>query len=98
MFTIPSPQKLRFQTQWMLVTLVILLEYKNYLTTTLKLLEGRFSSYSFTDDETRSAMKKIHSSSGYVSDPHGAVGYLGLKKYGLKENEFGIFLGNSTSR
>mgnify|MGYP005633083203 FL=1 len=24
--------------------------------------------------------------------PHGAIGYLGLKKYGLSENEFGIFL------
>jgi len=58
----------------------------------IEALRRAFSSYSFTDDETRSAMKKIHSSSGYVSDPHGAVGYLGLKKYGLKENEFGIFL------
>ena len=58
----------------------------------IEALRRAFSSYSFTDDETRSAMKKIHSSSGYVLDPHGAVGYLGLKKYGLKENEFGVFL------
>jgi threonine synthase len=37
-------------------------------------------------------MKKIYNNTGYVAEPHGAVGYLGLKKYGLKENEFGVFL------
>mgnify|MGYP000701740866 FL=1 len=55
-------------------------------------LRNTFSSYSFTDDETRATMQKIYSDSGYVADPHGAVGYLGLKKHGLKENEFGVFL------
>lgn len=58
----------------------------------LETLKSAFSSYSFTDDETRETMKKIYDNSGYVSDPHGAVGYLGLKKHGLKENEFGVFL------
>ncbi len=58
----------------------------------LEALKSAFSSYSFTDDETRETMKKIYSNSGYVADPHGAVGYLGLKKHGLKENEFGVFL------
>jgi len=58
----------------------------------LETLKSAFSSYSFTDDETRETMKKIYDNSGYVADPHGAVGYLGLKKYGLKENEFGVFL------
>jgi threonine synthase len=58
----------------------------------LATLKSAFSSYSFTDDETRETMKKIYDNSGYVADPHGAVGYLGLKKYGLKENEFGVFL------
>ena len=58
----------------------------------LKALKSAFSSYSFSDDETRETMKKIYSNSGYVADPHGAVGYLGLKKHGLKENEFGVFL------
>ncbi|ARV06650.1 threonine synthase [Polaribacter sp. SA4-10] len=58
----------------------------------LETLKRAFSSYSFTDDETRETMKKIYTNSGYVADPHGAVGYLGLKKYGLKENEFGVFL------
>ena len=58
----------------------------------LESLKKAFSSYSFTDDETRETMKMIYNNSGYVADPHGAVGYLGLKKHGLKENEFGVFL------
>ncbi|MFM7894765.1 MAG: pyridoxal-phosphate dependent enzyme, partial [Flavobacterium sp.] len=42
--------------------------------------EKDFSSYSFTDEETKVAMKTIYDSFGYVAEPHGAVGYLGLKK------------------
>ena len=56
-------------------------------------LSTNLSSYSFTDEETKKAMIKIHQSSGYICDPHGAVGYLGLKKY--QENHpdtHGIFL------
>ena len=58
----------------------------------LQTLKNSFSSYSFSDDETRKKMQDIYNISGYVSDPHGAVGYLGLEKYGLKENEIGVFL------
>jgi threonine synthase len=39
------------------------------------------SSYSFTDEQTRKAMSDIYQNTGYIADPHGAVGYLGLKKY-----------------
>ncbi|WP_338376647.1 threonine synthase [uncultured Flavobacterium sp.] len=39
-----------------------------------------FSSYSFTDEETKVAIKSIYNSLGYVAEPHGAIGYLGLKK------------------
>lgn len=45
--------------------------------------------YAFTDEETRSAMRQVFSATGYVMDPHGAVAYLGLKKF-LKENGPGI--------
>ncbi|WP_299062161.1 threonine synthase [uncultured Polaribacter sp.] len=55
-------------------------------------LKNAFSSYSFSDVETKATMKEIYKNSGYVADPHGAVGYLGLKKHGLKESEFGVFL------
>lgn len=52
-----------------------------------------FSSYSFTDEETKSAMKNIYSNSGYITEPHGAVGYLGLKKELKKHpNSIGVFL------
>jgi threonine synthase len=37
--------------------------------------------YSFTDDETRTVMKNVFTASNYVLDPHGAVGYAGLKRY-----------------
>ncbi|SHG97470.1 threonine synthase [Flagellimonas flava] len=56
-------------------------------------LRNHFSSYSFSDNATRGAMKKIHQNSGYVADPHGAVGYLGLKEYQkLNPDTLGIFL------
>jgi threonine synthase len=57
-------------------------------------LKKTFSSYSFTDKETLKALSKIRTLSGkYIADPHGAVGYLGLKKF-MKDNKdvFGVFL------
>jgi len=52
-----------------------------------------FSSFSYTDAETLEAMKSIYKTDGYIAEPHGAVGYLGLKKE-LKNhaNAIGIFL------
>ena len=46
-----------------------------------KALKNNLSSYSFTDDETRKALKEIYDDYGYIADPHGAVGYLGAKAY-----------------
>ena len=39
-----------------------------------------FSSYSFTDAQTIDAIKTIYKNTQYITEPHGAVGYLGLKK------------------
>jgi threonine synthase len=49
--------------------------------------------FSFTDEETRGVMKKVFDECGYILDPHGAVGYLGLKKF-LEGNQHatGVFL------
>ncbi|WP_299015901.1 threonine synthase [uncultured Polaribacter sp.] len=58
----------------------------------LETLKSTFSSFSFSDDATRVKMKEIYKNSGYVADPHGAVGYLGLEEYNLNENEYGVFL------
>jgi len=56
-------------------------------------LAKNFSSYSYTDEETKKAMIEIYKDAKYTADPHGAVGYLGLKKYQEKEpNTYGIFL------
>lgn len=56
-------------------------------------LKDHLSAYRFTDEQTRIAMKEIYTNSNYIADPHGAVGYLGLKKY-LKDQpeKYGIFL------
>jgi threonine synthase len=51
------------------------------------------SSYSFTDEQTKRAILEIYNTCNYIADPHGAVGYLGLKEY-QKDNPdtFGVFL------
>jgi threonine synthase len=55
-------------------------------------LKKYLSSYSFTDDETRKTIKELKRKFNYVADPHGAVGYLGLKKYMIGKNDYGVFL------
>jgi threonine synthase len=55
--------------------------------------EKDFSSYSFTDIETEIAIKDIYKQTNYIAEPHGAVGYLGLKKEMAKQpNSVGVFL------
>jgi len=59
----------------------------------LELFKKDFSSFCFTDEETLSAMKSIYKTDGYIAEPHGAVGYLGLKKELQNHpNAIGIFL------
>lgn len=36
---------------------------------------------SFTDAETRKAMRDVFERTGYTLDPHGAVGYLGIRRF-----------------
>lgn len=42
-------------------------------------------SATFTDDETIDAIKEVYKKYNYIIDPHGAVGYLAVKKF-LEEN------------
>ena len=59
----------------------------------LAALSRKLTSYSFTDNETRQALTDIYKRTRYIADPHGAVGYLGLKKFmQKKEDIYGIFL------
>lgn len=56
--------------------------YKNDFET----LKSNLSSYSFSDDHTRKALKELYETYNYVADPHGAVGFLGCKAY-LEEHQ-----------
>lgn len=52
------------------------------------------SGYCFSDDATRQAIKDLFIECNYLADPHGAVGYLGLRRF-LSENNIaapGVFL------
>lgn len=55
--------------------------------------EKDFSSYSFTDEETKTAITSLYKTSKYIAEPHGAIGYLGLKKeLENKMDAIGVFL------
>jgi threonine synthase len=54
-------------------------------------LKQHVTGFAFSDAETEAAMKQVYQTKKYCLDPHGAVGYLGLKS-GLRENEVGIVL------
>ena len=59
----------------------------------LETLQQHLSSYAFSDEATKATMKEVYSNTGYVMDPHGAVGYLGLKEYQKSNPDtYGIFL------
>lgn len=56
-------------------------------------LKQKVTSYSYTSEETRRAIKAVYQSKGYLLDPHGAVGYLALKEYlSTNKNKAGFFL------
>ncbi|MDO6472720.1 threonine synthase [Maribacter sp. 1_MG-2023] len=56
-------------------------------------LKENLFSYPFDDNQTKDALKEIYNINGYIADPHGAVGYLGLKKYQEQNpDSYGIFL------
>ena len=62
--------------------------FKNF-----KNLSKFMSSYSFNDDQTLGKIKKTYYHKKYVLDPHGAIGYLGLKKYlSINPKKIGVFL------
>jgi len=59
----------------------------------LNKFKNDFTSFSYDDEITTQALKDIYATSGYIAEPHGAVGYLGLKKEMQNHpNAIGIFL------
>ena len=62
-------------------------------------LKKLLSGYSFSDKMTEKAIKEIYKIKRYVSEPHGAIGFLGLKEFFNSKEEIdeyqGIFLGTA---
>ena len=55
-------------------------------------LKANLSSYSFTDEATKTALLELYKEFNYVADPHGAVGYLGAKEYLKTNNAHVVFM------
>lgn len=54
---------------------------------------NKVSATSVSDEETKATMQRVFDESNYILDPHGAVAYLALERYLLKnEMRKGIFL------
>ena len=51
--------------------------FNNDLIKLKKIMNG----FSFTDNETEKAIDEIFNKTGYIAEPHGAIGFLGLKKF-----------------
>jgi len=59
----------------------------------LKAFKKDFSAYSFTDEETKSAIQFLYKNYRYIAEPHGAIGYLGLQEEMKKQPDaIGVFL------
>lgn len=58
-----------------------------------KKLASELTALAFTDTQTLEGIKRLYTDYGYIADPHGAVGYLGLVEY-LKNRPqaYGVFL------
>lgn len=55
-------------------------------------LKADLSGFWATDQETKIEMKRVFDNSGYILDPHGAIGHLGLRKYLETHGGSGFFL------
>ena len=52
-----------------------------------------FSSFAYDDITTKIAIKQLYEKFNYIAEPHGAIGYLGLKEQlEINKNVIGIFL------
>ncbi len=52
----------------------------------------KITGYAYTDDSTRDTIQKTFGLTGYILDPHGAVGYLGLMDYYRNRTGTGVIL------
>lgn len=54
----------------------------------LDLSSENFSSRAYTDDQTRAAMSAVLKEYDYITDPHGAIGYLGARDTHAEQSVF----------
>ena len=54
-------------------------------------IRADISAYSYDDDQIAGCIARVYKSTGYLLEPHGACGYMGLED-GLQSGEAGIFL------
>jgi len=54
-------------------------------------IRADITAYAFNDKQITECIRRVHTSAGYLLDPHGACGYMGLEE-GLQSGETGIFL------
>ncbi|NOZ04352.1 MAG: threonine synthase, partial [FCB group bacterium] len=55
----------------------------------LKALKSEILSWSVSDEEIRTLIKKTYHKTGYILDPHGAVAVAGMHRYLKEEPDFG---------
>ena len=60
-------------------------------------VKDAFRSYSFSDEEIEAAEMEMFSQAGYLSEPHAAIGFLGLDSYRKEtgSDAIGVFLGTA---
>ena len=59
-------------------------------------LKNDVHAFTFSDDQTRGIITKVHQHQGYILDPHGAIGYLGLQEFlKIHPEVVGAFLGTA---
>lgn len=62
----------------------------------MKRMRGDFASYSITDGEVNTAIKKFYMKHNLLLEPHGAVAWCGLEKYG-KTHKIGLGISLETA-
>ena len=58
----------------------------------LSCIQSDIQGFTATDKVTQEAMMDVYVNEKYIMDPHGAIGYLGLKELLNTENQIGVFL------
>lgn len=55
-------------------------------------MKNDIAGYWYDDKTTSNCLKKVYEEQNYLMDPHGAIGYLGLKEYQKQNDVTGVFL------